>query len=382
MEQKCIPSDRVCDAFDISVGHLECSIYHDLLWKPIACQSCETPFCSACIYRWLIANPNNCLNQCETFVERKCPPFIAKLLAQLHISCYYQSKGCRQIISYEALEKHESECDYQSQQCPGCRLQILKKDFDNHTSGCAAIELTCQECKLVYERVDAATKHTDTICLRKQLRQLREESKHNKQELHKLTNLWDKMCKLSESYNVFNAYKKTIAFSDPEFAKVTIKFNDLPSATAECKNIPIIYRGLKWNKISYMDKSYAIKTCPKSGYTTSFDSCGNLYLAYLKDEASISIESTTETFTLISLDACAAWKDDLELTITGYRSLALTDTHTVTLLVDRPQHILLEWDNLDKIIFKSSGGTTDPDSLARANDTQVVINQLTIGLDL
>ncbi|CAF4364838.1 unnamed protein product, partial [Rotaria magnacalcarata] len=75
-------------------------------------------------------------------------------------------------------------------------------------------------------------------------------------------------------------------------------------------------------------------------------------------------------------------KDDLELTITGYRSLALTDTHTVTLLVDRPQHILLEWDNLEKIIFKSSGGTTDPDSLARANDTQVVINQLTIGLDL
>ncbi|CAF3336864.1 unnamed protein product [Rotaria socialis] len=382
MEQKGISADRVCDASGISVGHLECSICHDLLRKPIACQSCETPFCSVCIYRWLIANPNNCPNQCETFVERKCPPFIAKLLSQLHIACYYQSKGCPQIISYEALDKHESECDYQPQQCPGCRLQILKKDFHNHTKNCASVGLTCQDCCLVYKRVDTATKHTDNICLSKQLRQLRGESKQNKQELHKLTNLWDKMCKLSESYNVFNADKKTIVVSDPEFAKVTIKFDDLPSVSAECKNIPSIYRGLAWNKISYMDKSYAVKTCPKSGYVTSFDSCGSVHIAYLKDEASISIESTTETFTLISLDACAAWKNDLELTITGHRNLALIDTHTVTLFVNRPQHILLEWDNIDKIIFKSSGGTTDPDSPTSANDTQVVINQLTIGLDL
>ncbi len=98
MEEKGISSDRVINASKVNVDDLECGICHDLLWKPIACQSCETPFCSSCINRWIIDNPNKCANRCETYVERKCPSFIAKLLARLQISCYYQSKGCQQVI--------------------------------------------------------------------------------------------------------------------------------------------------------------------------------------------------------------------------------------------------------------------------------------------
>ena len=56
----------------------------------------------------------------------------------------------------------------------------------------------------MYKRGDVTTKHTDNICLKEQLRQLRDESKQNKQELQKLTSLWDKMCILSESDNIFN----------------------------------------------------------------------------------------------------------------------------------------------------------------------------------
>ena len=131
-----------------------------------------------------------------------------------------------------------------------------------------------------------------------------------------------------------------------------------------------------------MHKSLATKTHPKSGYATSFDSGGSLHIAYFKDEASISVENTNETFTLISLDACAAWNDDLQLIITGHRNLTLINTHTITLLFGQPQHILLEWNNINKIIFKSYGGTTHPQSGGQANDTQVVINQLKIGLVL
>jgi hypothetical protein len=88
---------------------------------------------------------------------------------------------------YEALDKHEIECGYQPQQCPGCRSRILKKDFDNHERSCASIELTCQDCKLVYKRGEAATKHTENICLKEQLRQVREECKRNKSEMHAIT---------------------------------------------------------------------------------------------------------------------------------------------------------------------------------------------------
>jgi hypothetical protein len=98
-QPKGIPSNRVKDACGVNVNLLECPVCHDVLWQPVACQSCETPFCSACINGWLINNPNNCPNRCESYIERKCPPFIAKLLAQLQITCFYQSKGCREVIT-------------------------------------------------------------------------------------------------------------------------------------------------------------------------------------------------------------------------------------------------------------------------------------------
>jgi hypothetical protein len=63
----------------------------------------------------------------------------------------------------------------------------LKKDFDSHKRSCASIELTCQDCKLVYKRGEAATKHAENICLKEQLRQVREESRRNKSEIHALT---------------------------------------------------------------------------------------------------------------------------------------------------------------------------------------------------
>ena len=97
-EQNSLSSSRVCGPPSANIDLLECSICQDLLWKPIACQFCETPFCSACINKWLASNPNKCPNRCESYVERKCPPFIAKLLSQLQISCSNREHGCQEVI--------------------------------------------------------------------------------------------------------------------------------------------------------------------------------------------------------------------------------------------------------------------------------------------
>lgn len=97
-EQKGLYPERVRGSSSVNIDYLECPICRDLLWKPIACQTCETPFCSACINQWLVSNPTKCPNRCETYTERKCPPFIAKLLAQLQIACFYESNGCDQVI--------------------------------------------------------------------------------------------------------------------------------------------------------------------------------------------------------------------------------------------------------------------------------------------
>ena len=78
-------------------------------------------------------------------------------------------------MSYDALDKHEIECDYQLKQCPGCELQMLKKEFNTHESSCELIPLTCEDCKFTYKKNEVATKHTEIICLRKQFQQLQKE---------------------------------------------------------------------------------------------------------------------------------------------------------------------------------------------------------------
>lgn len=195
IEKRGIQSERIRGPSGINLNDLECCICRDLLWKPIACQTCETPFCASCINQWLSNNPNKCPNRCETFIERKCPPFVAKLLAQLQVICLYQMNGCKEILMYDALDKHEQDCQYQLQECTGCHVKILKKDFNEHEQHCTLIELTCPDCQLVYNRL---TEHTDMICLREQLRILHDESKQRKQDLEKLSNQWNKLLKFSK----------------------------------------------------------------------------------------------------------------------------------------------------------------------------------------
>ena len=136
---------------------------------------------------------------------------------------------------------------------------------------------------------------------------------------------------------------------------------------------------MKWTGISYAHELYVKESHPKSGYVTAFMPGGSPHIAFFKEEASISAEDSNETFTLVSLTACAAWNDDLQLTITGYRNSTQINTHTTTLLFGKPQLILLQWKDIDKITFKSSGGTMHPGIGATVTSTQVVITQLKIG---
>ena len=160
--------------------------------------------------------------------------------------------------------------------------------------------------------------------------------------------------------------------------KLSITFADLPSAAEQCKCIPNIYKGLKWTKIFYGHGSYLKKNYSKSGYASCFTSGVGPHIAFFKDEGSINTEVTDETFTIISLNACAAWFDNLQLIITAYRKSIQVNTHTSALLFGKPQCILLEWNDIDKVVFKSLGGVVHPGSNATTGTTQVVITQLKI----
>ena len=90
-------SERVKDKAGANLDDLECSICHDLVWKPIACTHCEMSFCSDCIRPWLAANPAVCPNRCSSFAERRCPPITVRQLARLQLTCVNLPNGCKKV---------------------------------------------------------------------------------------------------------------------------------------------------------------------------------------------------------------------------------------------------------------------------------------------
>ena len=164
---------------------------------------------------------------------------------------------------------------------------------------------------------------------------------------------------------------------DPLSTKMVINFADLPSAEEKLLNITSKYQGLKWTATSYMHKSFATKKYSKTGYAMAFAASDSPHIAFFKDGASMSAERSNETFTLLSLDACAAWRDGLQLTIKGYQKSTEIITHTTTLLFGAPQSIVLQWKNIDRFVFESSGGTIHP-GLPDAALTHVILTKLVI----
>ncbi len=83
------------------------------------------------------------------------------------------------------MEKHETYCDYQTQQCSVCQSSISKKDFSQHVTKCTLVRLTCPECKIAFTQDEMGEHHTDVVCLKEQLRQLRQDSEENKRRFEK-----------------------------------------------------------------------------------------------------------------------------------------------------------------------------------------------------
>ncbi|CAF2068235.1 unnamed protein product [Rotaria magnacalcarata] len=160
--------------------HTICSLCRGILWKPVACQTCETPFCSSCIKSWQIetSEPTRCPANCSKYIQRKCPRAITSILSNLQTICRYKQNGCTKIVPYSDLQTHEETCDHRLITCSGCQKEVVKKDFQDHHSKCQLVLLRCPECAAVYQRQDEGS-HTETVCLRVRLHQLQNQSKQH-----------------------------------------------------------------------------------------------------------------------------------------------------------------------------------------------------------
>ncbi|CAF0754894.1 unnamed protein product [Adineta ricciae] len=131
-----------------------CSLCQGILWSPVACRNCDTPYCAA----------SNLL-----------------VLKTLQITCRFNEHGCPETLMYNDLKQHEEQCGYYLMTCNGCEAKIIKNDFQQHHTTCPLVVLKCNECASLYKRRDES-EHTEARCLRVQLHQIREIIEQTKQE--------------------------------------------------------------------------------------------------------------------------------------------------------------------------------------------------------
>ncbi|CAF4209316.1 unnamed protein product, partial [Adineta steineri] len=199
-----IERNRINGSYDLKLEDFACALCKKILWKPVVCKNCSTPFCSACIADRSDEQSKQCVNGCEEFVESKCPRFILQQLGRLNIACANHQYGCTEIIAYEALEAHETECGYQQQSCRGCEKVLPKKDLVDHENKCDLFDLTCSECNMNFKRRDTDLLHTEFKCLKEQFRQLRNQFETNKnatsQQIQHLSSIHQQLREEYEAY--------------------------------------------------------------------------------------------------------------------------------------------------------------------------------------
>ena len=68
----------------------------------------------------------------------------------------------------------------------------------------------------------------------------------------------------------------------------------------------------------------------------------------------------TETFSILSLEATAAWLDNLQVNIIGRRNKQDLHSTTMVLQFDSSQVVYLDWKEIDEIQFTPTSGTAHP----------------------
>lgn len=157
------------------------------------------------------------------------------------------------------------------------------------------------------------------------------------------------------------------ASATPVLADV-INFDDLPPGSGDF--IPSPYAGFNWNNFAY--SQYGL---PGTGYSNGLVSPPNYAFNAFGEDASVT--AATGPFTFSGGQFTSAWRDDLQLVITGYQGTTAVDTATLDLQVGGPFQFMTDWTNLDSLTFAASGGTQHPGLFG--NSTAFVLDDLVMG---
>jgi PEP-CTERM motif len=144
--------------------------------------------------------------------------------------------------------------------------------------------------------------------------------------------------------------------------------------------IPNGYAGLQWENFGVLaPQDYPIDPV---GYLNGMVSPRHVAFngyANLDGSTTGGFRSEGMAFDLKSAYLTAAWNDDLQLVVSGYRRGVLKYRNTYTLDTSDPQWVAFDYQEIDRVVFLSFGGTPHTGQLG-VSGTQLAVDNLVIAV--
>jgi len=161
------------------------------------------------------------------------------------------------------------------------------------------------------------------------------------------------------------------SFYCPSASATTITFDDLSD---EGSGTPIAngYQGLSWTNWFVLNTPAFTLGSGPNGFAAGTVSSPNVAFNGSGDDAIFS----NNAFIFNSAYLTAAWRNDLQVTITGKLLGATIDMVTLSLSATTPTLEIFNWAGIDEIDLSATGGTQDP--MYSGDGTEVAMDNLTI----
>jgi len=178
---ECIKSELILPQFLSMSEELVCSICLDIVWEPISCKVCTSPFGSKCLNNWFKYN-KKCPKQCE-YEPAEFSLLLKRLVNKIQFYCLYKTDGCQEVINYDNFYKHINSCPYAEYRCksPNCNAKGTKKEMEDHVAVCETYERKCDICRLSLKNLEFLNhKNNPELCQKeciKVFERLEEENK-------------------------------------------------------------------------------------------------------------------------------------------------------------------------------------------------------------
>ena len=154
-----IKVDKIIDECKDYGSELICFICKTLIFDAIICDECQNIFCTQCIAKWSLVNPETCPLRCK-LKARELSNVIKNFLSKIKLRCKYDVNGCEEILNYNEYFTHLTDfCKFVLYKCSseGCSYTKTEGDMKDHVTKCEKTLLCCEFCNNSIIRVNMPT---------------------------------------------------------------------------------------------------------------------------------------------------------------------------------------------------------------------------------